>query len=1066
MAFHDMSIFTPAAALMNRLRYPAKFALITVLFIIPLAWGSVQFWQSIDRNAAFSAKEIVGNDYLRRLVRLLFAVPKSRAARLAVLKPSPEGDPQARWGGARSEMEQILAAAGNEDTRSGATLGSTAEYGALTRAWDDVLVAKNPETAHEAHEAFLQTTRALIKTVGDTSNLILDPDLDTYYLMDATLLQLPQAGSQFVQAQMLLEAAGNDTAAIAPEQKAQLIGLASLMRAGTAQLRKGFDTAIKYNPTGNIKPRLSESFDRCIAARESLARGLEDRANGSPVSDIDARLNAAIQTGADFADKALTENTTLIQKRVDGYRDQQKWLVALSAGSLLLALYLLVGFYQSVVAAVRKLDAAAGQLLRGGADVDVVRLETRDELGQMATSFNTVLSRFKSEWEQAREERIRAEEAEDNYRTIFLNATEGIYQTTPDGRFLRANPGLARICGYDSPEQMMEAVQSVGTQLYADPSHREAFVAAMERDGRVFNRESQFVRADGETVWVLQNAHAVRDADGAVRYYEGTITDITTEKNRLAAMDAAREAAEAANRAKSDFLAKMSHELRTPLNAIIGYSEILQEEASDVGQDGFVPDLQKINAAGKHLLGLINDILDLSKIEAGKMELYLETFAVADMVKSVADTVKPLIDKNGNTLGVTVAPDVRAIRADLTKVRQNLFNLLSNASKFTDKGEVTLDVTRATDEAGIAVVDFAVSDTGIGMTPDQLSRLFQEFTQADNSTTRKYGGTGLGLVIVQRFAEMMGGAVSVISEYGRGSTFLFRIPVTVVDPMAFAGSTSDEEAITAARPQLPVLVIDDDPAVLDLTSRLLSQEGYAVVTATNGFDGIRLARQAMPRVILLDIMMPHFDGWSVLTALKEDADLARIPVIIQTFADNKAMALALGASDYLPKPIEKNQLVRMLGRYRPETGDTQPSALLVEDDPLNRDLLKRLLNAEGWRVTEAENGRVGLEKLDAAQPHLILLDIMMPEVDGFGFVEGLRERTEWRKIPVVVVTAKDLTPEDFARLNGTVTAVLQKGRYHDADILQLVRRFGTLKDEATREDVRKENNGTDTFSRG
>lgn len=1042
MIFHEMALFTPAAALMNRLRYSAKFALITLLFIIPLAWGSVQFWQTIDRNAAFSAKENIGNDYLRHLVRLLFKFPEARIAQLSLLSV-PRGDSaEVDWQKVQPEIQQILTTIGAEDARSGAVLESTGEYNTLRQNWDAIVAAKTPEAARVAHDAFLATLRALIKKVGDTSNLILDPDLDTYYLMDATLLKLPEAGSQLVQAQMRLEEASGDDI-VGPEQKVRLIGIASLIRADTAKFQRGFDTAIKYNPTGNIKPQLTHSFKNSMAARETLVSGLEGRAGGDSSPGIEKQLNDAIQTSAVFADKAFTENGVLIRKRVQGYRDQQRNLVILSVGSLVLALYLLVGFYQSVVAAVKKLDEAATKLLQGGADVDVVKLNTQDELGQVAGSFNTVLSRFKSEWEQAREERVRAEEAEDNYRTIFENANEGIYQTTPDGRFLRANPGLARICGYDSPAEMMASVQNVGTELYADPLRRNAYIETMEKDGRVSNWESQILRADGETVWVAENAHAVKDAEGTIRYYEGTITDITTEKNRLAAMEAAREAAEAANRAKSDFLAKMSHELRTPLNAIIGYSEILQEEAEDIGQDDFVPDLKKINAAGKHLLGLINDILDLSKIEAGKMELYLESFSVADMVRDVSNTVKPLIDKNGNTLKIEIAPDAGTIRADLTKVRQNLFNLLSNASKFTDKGEVTLEVSRIKDTEGVEFVDFAVSDTGIGMTPEQLGRLFQEFVQADNSTTRKYGGTGLGLVIVKRFAQMMGGEVSVTSEYGKGSTFMFRIPVKVRDTRNYSQGTSDEEA-QAARIKSPVLVIDDDPTVLDLTSRLLAQEGYTVVTATNGFDGLRMARQAMPQVILLDIMMPHFDGWSVLTALKEDADLARIPVIIQTFTDNKSMALALGASDYLPKPVDKNQLVQMLGRYRPDASGSQPSALLVEDDPLSRDLLKRLLNAEGWHVTEAENGRVGLEKLDAAHPHLILLDIMMPEVDGFGFVEGLRERPEWSKVPVVVVTAKDLTSEDFARLNGTVTAVLQKGRYHDADILQLVRRFGTV----------------------
>ncbi len=295
---------------------------------------------------------------------------------------------------------------------------------------------------------------------------------------------------------------------------------------------------------------------------------------------------------------------------------------------------------------------------------------------------------------------------------------------------------------------------------------------------------------------------------------------------------------------------------------------------------------------------------------------------------------------------------------------------------------------------------------------------------------------------MRRFAEMMGGDVSVTSEYGRGSTFVFHVPARVAS--LESPSTGEVEAIRLVG-KSPVLVVDDDPMVLDITSRLLTQEGYTVATAQNGYDGIRLARQLQPQVILLDVMMPHFDGWSVLSALKEDAELARIPVIIQTFSENRSLAFALGASDYLGKPIEKDNLLQMLLRYRPAMDGEQPRVLVIEDEESNRDLLCRLLTGAGWYVIAAENGRVGLQKLDEAKPHLIFLDIMMSEVDGFGFVEGLREQPEWSEVPVVVVTAKDLTTDDVTRLNGNVAAVLQKGRYQDRDVVQLIRRFGTYR---------------------
>jgi signal transduction histidine kinase/CheY-like chemotaxis protein len=381
----------------------------------------------------------------------------------------------------------------------------------------------------------------------------------------------------------------------------------------------------------------------------------------------------------------------------------------------------------------------------------------------------------------------------------------------------------------------------------------------------------------------------------------------------------AKHAAEDASRAKSVFLANMSHELRTPLNAIIGYSEMLEEETRDSGNVENIRDLQKIQAAGKHLLSLINDVLDLSKIEAGKMGLHLETFNLRPMVEDMVPTLQPALEKRSNRIEVHVAGDLGTMHADVTKVRQILFNLLSNACKFTDHGTITLDVTRETKDQDWIV--FKVTDTGIGMTPEQQQKLFEDFVQADTSIARKYGGTGLGLAISQRFAEMMRGYIHVESQIGEGSTFTVKLPAVVTSdagPAQRPQATLHTPAQPPARPAgaEKILVIDDDPTVRDLMTRFVGKMGFDAVPAANGEEGLRLAREIRPQVITLDVVMPGLDGWDVLHRLKEDPELSSIPVIMVTIVDNEALGLERGASNYLVKPIDRDRLALALEKHR------------------------------------------------------------------------------------------------------------------------------------------------------
>ncbi|HUL11023.1 MAG TPA: response regulator [Methylococcaceae bacterium] len=498
----------------------------------------------------------------------------------------------------------------------------------------------------------------------------------------------------------------------------------------------------------------------------------------------------------------------------------------------------------------------------------------------------------------------------------------------------------------------------------------------------------------------------------------------------------AKDAAEEANRTKSAFLANMSHELRTPLNAIIGYSEMLQEEAQDLGQDSFVPDLKKIHGAGKHLLALINDILDLSKIEAGKMNLYIENVDLAALVQEVVSMITPLIEKNGNTLALRCEDGLGNMQTDLTKLRQVLFNLLSNASKFTTQGTITLGANRERVD-GADWIRFWITDTGIGMTPEQMEKLFQAFSQADASTSQKYGGTGLGLDISRRFCRMMGGDITVESAPGQGSTFTIHLPIDGVAPKPTAKPREEGSLVAALTPPrgVPtVLVIDDDPTARELMQRFLDKRGLPMRSAASGEEGLRLAKELRPAVILLDVLMPKMDGWAVLTALKADPELAPIPVIMATILDEENRGFALGATDFLTKPIDREHLAQLLQKYR--CSHPPCPVLVVEDQADLRKLMRRMLEQEGWVVAEAENGRVALDRVAENRPELIVLDLMMPEMDGFSFLEALRQHAAWRSIPIVVVTVKDLTAEDHQRLNGYVQHIVHKGTRGREELLQ------------------------------
>jgi PAS domain S-box-containing protein len=640
-----------------------------------------------------------------------------------------------------------------------------------------------------------------------------------------------------------------------------------------------------------------------------------------------------------------------------------------------------------------------------------IRLSCRPEGNDRLITVETAL--------MSRNEREIQARGEHQARALLENSpvAVAIVDVEQAGRILYQNPRhyeLYRTKPGDPPGNARDR--------YVIPALRDELQARFNAGLPVRDVEIEMRRTDGSTFWALLTWQPIMDGERPARVT--WLYDITAHKAAEVAAEAARELAEHANQTKSEFLANMSHELRTPLNAIIGYAQILQEDAADEGMDSMLPDMKKIETAGKHLLALINDILDLSKIEAGRMEVYVEHVSIPALIEDLRTLTEPLAQGNGNTLAVEIDAGIDLVATDLTKLKQSLLNLLSNACKFTKGGEVGLTVRAVPGPAG-AMVEFQVRDSGIGMSPEQMERLFQPFTQADASTTRQFGGTGLGLAITKRFCTMLGGDVAVTSVPGQGSTFTIRLPVEAPDGIDAPAEAKPELAVSGPRTATTILLVDDEPQIHELIGTMLSREGYRVVHASSGKEAIVKAAEVQPAVVLLDVMMPHVDGWTVLKTMKHDPNLKDIPVVIVSMLDEKRLGMSLGAAEFLTKPVDRRVLVASVKAH---AGEARGTVLVVDDDPDQRDALAAAIEANGLGVATAANGREALDWLQREpRPAVMVLDLLMPEMDGFALLDAVRQNEKLRGLRSIVLTAKDLTAAERDYLGGRGGTVITKG---------------------------------------
>ena len=639
---------------------------------------------------------------------------------------------------------------------------------------------------------------------------------------------------------------------------------------------------------------------------------------------------------------------------------------------------------------------------------------------------------------------------------VLKGLTEGDHsQQMPQRRGIFASDN-------DEVGELSSALQSYrGKLLELEDIRADQASKRKERDSVIIEKMSHLadqLEGDAKTLILndigkmreLEKQETERGEEASVELMLLAFTRMSDEVNalinaRTSEMEKARDEAIDAKGETSRFFANMSHELRTPLNAILGYGEMLAEDCEDLGYDDLLPDLKKITSAGTHLLSLINNILDISKIESGKMELYITSFEIEDVVDVIKDISAPLVSKNNNAFQCNIQDGIGAMRQDETKLRQCLSNLLSNAAKFTEAGTVTLEVD-ASLEKEIEMVSFKVIDTGEGMSEEGVGKVFEVYTQAERSTSAKHGGTGLGLPLSREMAQMMGGDITLTSELGVGSVFTLKLPRDCpqdeheVSDSVLEGIDDDEKL---------VVLIDDDVTMHDLIKRTLNKIGLTLVGATDSEKGMQMVRETKPKLLLLDVLMPGRDGWSILRECKSDPELKDMPVIMVSQLNQDTLANSLGADDYITKPIDRELFLKTIKNILGD-GDTDNNKILIIDDDENtRDLLSRMLKEGGWVPKTAKDGKEGLDQL-GEDPALIVLDLEMPRMDGFEFLNQYIETVnEEDRCPILVYSGKDLTDVQKELLENNVEGLVRKDEVSMDELSTIVKEiYSSGKEEA------------------